>query len=121
MSLFLVGCSSKEYIDVPYMVGCEQFGTIAAEDIPLQFEPIHQADVLHTSELDANKTLVYRNLAATGLGDHSYKHASIIDSDLLLTYWKMVGDVINQIHTHNDKVKEYKDKQSQENNKTSLK
>lgn len=104
------------------MVGCEQFEPIELKTLDFKFEPIHQADVLHTDELDKNKSVVYRNMSDTGLGNHSYKHASIGSTDLFIELYYLYGKVINDILSHNDRVEEYKKKKElEENNVKTLK
>lgn len=96
------------------MLGCEQFDRIEMQTLKFSFEPIHQADVIHTDKLDHNKSIVYRNMSKAGLGDHSYKHASIGDTNLFIELYYLYGKVINDILVHNDKVEDLQKKKASE-------
>ena len=90
------------------MVGCEQYDEISIDLLEFDVEPIHMTDVIHTDELNTTKAIVYRNMSKTNprLGNHSYKHASIVDTNLALELSYMIGNLVNQILVHNKKVKD---------------
>lgn len=99
MSLFLLGCVSKEFIEVPKLIGCPQFKPIKLPNsFDWSLEPLGMTDVL---DKNVSHAIVYRDLSKTNLGDHSYKNASIMDNDLIITIYDYIGYLITEIDAYN--------------------
>ena len=108
LSLNLVGCSSKEYVPLPEMVGCPQFELI---NIPpkvfVQMEPLGITTVYHDANLSTKAANVFRNLNNTGFGgDHAYKDASIIPNDIMYEIMNYIGYLMVQVEDYNRKYRE---------------
>lgn len=108
LSFFLLGCVDK-HIAIPMKCTTKLDLIPLPESIQWAIEPIGMTDVLH--DANATQATVYRDLSKTNLGSHSYKNASLMDSEVVYNIY----DYYNYLFTL---ASDWNEKANRENNTT---